>query len=143
MAAAIVLRKTRRFCLKIGCLILLAVLAMMTLFNVYTTFSRGNEHLTKKPDFVRSLGSFSGSPLSTERLQRSTGDQRGKVPNVLSQDIMISWYNLLEPAYIRRSSANRFERAEISVISCVNSDILQRQFQNCFAVFKLVYLSFF
>ena len=98
MAAAIVLRKTRRFCLKIGYLILLAVLAMMTLFNVYTTFSRGNEHLTKKPDFVRSLGSFSGSPLSTERLQRSTGDQRGKVPNVLSQDIMISWYNLLEPA---------------------------------------------
>lgn len=83
MAAAIVLRTTRRY-LKIGRLILLAVLAI-ALFNVYTTFSkfsRGNEHLTKKSDFVHSLGSFSGI-LSTERLQRSTGNQRGKVPNVL------------------------------------------------------------
>jgi len=81
MAVAIVLGMTRRY-LKIGRLMLLAVLAM-TLFNVYTTFSRGNEHLTKKSDLERSLGSFSGT-LSTERLQRSTGDQKGKVPTVLT-----------------------------------------------------------
>ena len=80
MAAARLLRGTRRY-FTLRHLILFAVLAM-TLFIVYTTFSRGNEYLMARSVCVGTSGSLVGT-FSSERFQRSTGDQRGKVPNVL------------------------------------------------------------
>jgi len=80
MAAVNLLRGTRRY-FTLRHLILFAMLAML-LFIVYTTFSRGNEYLMARSDFVRIPGSLVGT-FSTERFQRSRGDQRGKVPNVL------------------------------------------------------------
>ena len=80
MVAARLLRGTRRY-FTLRRLILSTVLGMLS-FIVYTTFSRGNEHLMTRSDLVHSLGNFS-RPLSTERLQRCAGKRRGKEPNVL------------------------------------------------------------
>lgn len=77
MAAARLFRGTRRY-LTLGCLILSALFGLAS-FNAYITFSRGNEYLMTRSDFMHSLESL-WRPLSTARLQRCTGDQRGKEP---------------------------------------------------------------
>jgi len=61
MAAGKLLRGTRRY-FTLRHLILFAMLAML-LFIVYTTFSRGNEYLMARSDFVRIPGSLEGTVL--------------------------------------------------------------------------------
>ena len=80
MALARLLRPTRRyFSWNYLGRLMSAVIVVMALFTVCTTFLRRNEYLMTRSDFVQNQL----ETLSNERLKKYIRGQRGKEPNVL------------------------------------------------------------